>query len=187
MQPVLPEPTTCRYHKEQRAMPGDDRGEKREHRLRYEEIDDPQFQRKWMEARHLDGVQVEAAFRHGFDSRGRFADRPFHEIEHYLRESWEGMGPPAPWDEVVGIVRSGYERYKGAGFGRLTDEVDEALGHLPDLETIAGSRIGGVMGDRPMLGAAEPVPEFDGEGGPPVGGHELDEDGPAVAGSDVSR
>lgn len=168
-------------------MPGDDRDEGRERRLRYQDIDDPQFQRKWMEARDLDGEQVDAAFRHGFDSRGRFADRPFREIEHYLRESWEGMGPPAPWHEVVGIVRSGYEHYKAGGFGAEVEEVDEALRHFPDIETIAGSRIGGTMGERPMLGAAEPVSEFEDEGGPPVGGHEHDENRPPARGADVSE
>jgi hypothetical protein len=156
-------------------MPGDDTSQGRERRLRYEEIEDPRFQQKWLEARKLDGDQVEAAFRHGFDSRGRFGDRPFHEVEHYLRESWEGMGPPAPWDEVVGIVQSGYEHYKGAGFGRIVEQVDEALTHFPDVETVAGSMIGGTMGDRPHLGAAEPVPDFEDEGGPPVGGHELED------------
>lgn len=167
-------------------MPGDDKGKRRGRRLRYQEIEDPDFQRKWLEARDLDGEQVEAAFRHGFDSRGRFADRPFHEVEHYLRESWEGMGPPAPWDEVVGIIRSGYEHYKGDAFG-LVEEVDEALRHFPDVETVAGSRIGGTMGDRPLLGAAEPTPEFEGEGGPPVGGHELHEDRPAGEDGEVGR
>lgn len=155
------------------------RDEHPDHSLRYEDIRDPRYQQKWREARELTGEQVDAAFRHGFDARDRFAERPFPEIEHYLRESWQGLGPPAPWDEVVGIVRSGYERYKGAGFGPSTVEVDEALEHLPDLETLGGTRIGGVMGDRPMLGASEPVADFDGEGGPPVGGHELDGEEPA--------
>src|SRR5690554_6406083 len=168
-------------------MPGDDRGERRGRRLRYEEIEDPQFQRKWMEARDLDGDQVEAAFRHGLDSRGRFGDRQLREVEHYLRESWEGMGPPALWDEVVGIIRSGYENYKGAGFGRMIEEVDEALEHFPDMETIAGTRIGGTMGERPLLGASEPVPDFDGEGGPLVGGHEIDEARPGEIEEDVSE
>ncbi len=154
-------------------MPGADMDDGGDRRLRYEEIEDPRFQQKWLEARDLDGDQVEAAFRHGFDARDRFAERPFQEVEDYLRESWEGMGAPAPWNEVVGIIRSGYEHYKGVGYGRSTEQQDEALEHFPEEETIGGTRVGGVMGDRPMLGAAEPAPEFDGEGGPPVGGHEL--------------
>ncbi len=164
-------------------MPNNDRGDRR---LRYEDIPDPRFQQHWIEARDLTGDQVDAAFRHGFDARNRFAERPFREIESYLRESWEGIGAPAPWDDVVEIIRSGYERYKGANLGPPTEEVDEALEHFPDQETIGGSRIGGVMGDRPLLGAAEPVADFDGEGGPPVGGHELDgerppeEEGPGI-------
>lgn len=155
-------------------MPGERMDDRSDRRLRYEEIEDPQFQRAWLEARQLDGEQVDAAFRHGFDARDRFAERPFQEVEDYLRESWNGMGPPAPWDEAVGLIRAGYELYKGAGFGRSAESVDEALEHFPTEETIGGSIVGGRMGDRPILGAAEPVADFDGEGGPPVGGHELE-------------
>lgn len=156
-------------------MPGGDTGDRGGRRLPYEEIEDPRFQQRWLEARKLTWEQVETAFRHGLDSRDRFAERPFEEVEAYLRESWEGMGAPAPWDEVAGIIRSGYERYQPVGYGLAIDQQDEALAHFPDEETIGGTRIGGVMGDRPMLGAAEPVADFDGEGGPPVGGHELPE------------
>lgn len=140
-----------------------------ERRLRYEDISDPEFQKKWLEGRDLDWEQVEAAFRHGFEARDRFAERPFHEVARYLRESWEGMGPPAPWDEVGEIVRSGYERYKGAVFGPAPEEVAEAEVRFPD-RTIGGSTIGGVMGERNFLGGAEPVSDFEGEGGPPVEG-----------------
>jgi hypothetical protein len=147
-----------------------------ERRLRYEEIEDPRFQAKWRAARDLDGEQVEAAFRHGFDARDRFGERPFREVVDYLRESWEGMGAPAPWDEVVGIVESGYERYRAEGFGPMIEEAAEALERFPT-RTIGGSTTGGTMGERFHLGAAEPVSDYDGEGGPPVGGEEEAGDG----------
>lgn len=79
-------------------------------RLRYEDIE-PGFQRRWREARHLSGEQVDRAFRHGFDARDRFADRPFREVADYLRESWSGMAPETAWSDVADIVRSGYERH----------------------------------------------------------------------------
>lgn len=142
-----------------------DRGPRRP--LRYEEIEDPQFQKKWREARQLSGDEVDLAFRHGFDSRDRFAGRTFEEVDDYLRESWNAMAPAVGWDQVSDIVRSGYERYQGAGFGPSTDEVDEALERFPH-RTIGGSTIGGTMGERTFLGGSEPVSDYDGEGGPPV-------------------
>src|SRR5690606_29068912 len=66
-------------------------------RLRYGDAAEPDFQRRWIDARTLPGDEVERAFRHGFDARGRFADRPFGEVEAYLRESWRGMGAPSAW------------------------------------------------------------------------------------------
>ncbi|HEX7051535.1 MAG TPA: hypothetical protein VF188_15115 [Longimicrobiales bacterium] len=139
-------------------------------------VEDPEFQKKWIEARDLSWDQVERAFRHGFDARDRFAERPFREVEEYLRESWNGMGPPAAWDDVADIVRSGYERYKGAGLGPSTEDVAEALRHFPTW-TVGGSAIGGIMGEQPLLGAAEPVSDYDGEGGRPVGGEEAADGG----------
>lgn len=139
---------------------------------RRDEPADPEFQERWVEARSLDTEPLDAAFRHGFDSRVRFADRPFHEVEHYLRESWEGMGRPEPWSDVCDVVRSGYERYKGAGFSPSTDLGPEALDRFTRF-TAGGSTIGGgTLGERPFLGASEPVSDFEGEGGPPVGGEE---------------
>ncbi|HLU25153.1 MAG TPA: hypothetical protein VKZ58_05560 [Longimicrobiales bacterium] len=133
---------------------------------------DPGFQKRWVDTPRLGAEQLDAAFRHGFDSRVRFADRPFHEVEHYLRESWEGMGRPEPWAEVCDVVRSGYERYKGAGFAPSTDLGPEALDRFTRF-TAGGSAIGGgTLGERPLLGASAPVSDFDGEGGPPVGGEE---------------
>jgi hypothetical protein len=150
--------------------------------LRFEESADPDFQRRWIEARKLDGEEVNRAFRHGFDARGRFADRPFREVEAYLRESWEGMGARVPWADVRDLVRSGYERYKGAGFDGSIDLGPEALDRFI-IRNVTGSTLrGGTMGDRTFLGAAEPTPEFEGEGGPPVGG----DGGGRDAGSGVS-
>lgn len=134
---------------------------------RFEEIEDPEFQKRWKEARHLSEDEVERAFRHGFDARDRFAERPFREVEGYLRESWAAMAPPVDWDQVADIIRSGYERYQGAGFGSWIESSDEALRRFPD-RTIGGSAIGGTMGERSFLGGAEPVSDFEGEGGPPV-------------------
>lgn len=149
-------------------------GEKRDAgarpRLRYEEIEDPEFQKKWENARHLKWDQVELAFRHGFDARDRFAERPFEEVVEYLRQSWEAMGPPVPWEKVSDIVRSGYDRYLGgAQTSIIGEEVAEALEHFPD-RNMSGSTTGGRMGERFFLGAAEPVSEYEGEGGPPVEG-----------------
>src|SRR5690606_40066606 len=46
----------------------------------------------------------------------------------------------------------------------------EALDRFP-IRNVSGSILrGGSMDDRPFLGAATPAPEFEGEGGPPVGG-----------------
>lgn len=137
---------------------------------RFEDVADPDFQRRWITGRKLDGAQVDLAFHHGFDARERFADRPFREVEEYLRESWEGMGTAVAWDEVRDIVRSGYERYKAAGFDGSIDLGPEALDRFP-IRNVSGSILrGGSMDDRPFLGAATPAPEFEGEGGRPVGG-----------------
>lgn len=139
---------------------------------RFEDVADPDFQRRWITERRLDGDQVDRAFHHGFDARGRFADRPFGEVEAYLRESWEGMGTSAAWEDVRDIVRSGYERYKAAGFDGTIDLGPEALERFP-ISNVSGSILrGGTMDERPFLGNAEPTPDFEGEGGPPVGGEE---------------
>lgn len=138
--------------------------------LRFDDTDDPHFQQRWAEARHLTEEQVELAFRHGLDSRDRFADRPFHEVEQYLRQSWEGMGPAAAWDQVQDIIRSGYERYRAADLSVAAELGPDALHHFPDQRTQGGSVLGGSMGERPQLGAAEPVSDYEGEGGPPVEG-----------------
>jgi len=119
-----------------------DRNDERRQRLRYDVDLDPEFQRHWMEARNLTGDQVDAAWRHGFDARDRFADRSFAEVREWLQESWRGMGEPAPWREVEDIVRSGYERHRGAGFGSSTDPAAEALGHFQQ-HTVEGSDMGG--------------------------------------------
>lgn len=127
-------------------------------RLRFAGDLDPDFQRRWMEARHLSWEQVETAWRHGFDSRDRFADRPFDEVARYLRESWRGMGEPAPWTDVEDIVRSGYDRFKGAGLESTTELVDDAASHFVE-HTEGGSDLGGgALGDVPQLGDARPEP-----------------------------
>lgn len=138
---------------------------------RYEDVADPDFQERWITERELSGDQVDRAFRHGFDARDRFADRPFDEVEAYLRESWVGMGTAVAWADVRDIVRSGYERYKGAGFDRSIDLGPEALDRFPVTNTSGSILRGGPMDERPFLGAAERTPDFEGEGGPPVGGH----------------
>ncbi len=136
-----------------------ERNDSRDERLRYDVDFDPEFQRHWMEARHLTGVQVDTAWRHGFDARDRFADRPFDEVRAWLRESWRAMGEPAPWPEVEDIVRSGYERYRGVGFGDSTDPAAEALGHFQQ-HTQGGSDLGGAtLGDRPQQGDTRGEPE----------------------------
>lgn len=130
-----------------------------ERRLRFDEDLDADFQRQWVEARHLSWEQVETAWRHGFDSRDRFADRPFDEVSEYLQESWRGIGEPAPWDQVEDIVRSGYDRFKGAPFESTTELPDDAASHFVE-HTQGGSDIGGgVLGDVPQLGDARPEPE----------------------------
>jgi len=152
-------------------------------RLRYGDAAEPDFQRRWIDARTLPGDEVERAFRHGFDARGRFADRPFGEVEAYLRESWRGMGAPSAWSDVRDIVRSGYEHYKAAGFDGSIDPGPEALDRFP-ITNVTGSTLqGGSMDERPFLGAAERTPEFEGEGGPPVGGEGgADGDGAGASG-----
>ncbi len=136
-----------------------ERKDQRGERLRYDVEFDPQFQRHWIEARHLTGVQVDAAWRHGFDARDRFADRPFAEVRAWLRDSWRAMGEPAPWPEVEDIVRSGYERYRGVGFGASTDRGTEALSHFqrhtPGLSDLGGAP----LGDSPQQGGPRGEPE----------------------------
>ncbi len=136
-----------------------ERNDPRGERLRYDVDFDPEFQRHWIEARHLTGTQVDAAWRHGFDARDRFADRPFDEVCAWLRDSWRAMGEPAPWLEVEDIVRSGYERYKGAGFGASTDPATEALGRFQQ-HTEGGSDLGGApLGDSAQQGDTRGEPE----------------------------
>jgi hypothetical protein len=132
-------------------------GERRE--LRYDEGTDADFQRRWAEARHLTGEQVELAWRHGFDARDRFADRPFDEVREWLQESWRGMGEPAPWGEVEDIIRSGYERYKGAGFGSSTDPATEALHHFQQHSLGGSDMTGGPLGDSAQQGDSRGQPE----------------------------
>jgi len=136
-----------------------ERNEQQGERLRYDVDFDPEFQRRWIEAQHLTGVQVDAAWRHGFDARDRFADRPFHEVRDWLRESWHARGEPAPWAEVEDIVRSGYERYRGAAFGASTDPATEALGRFQQ-HTAGGSDLGGgPPGDSAQQGDTRGEPE----------------------------
>ena len=129
----------------------DDRQQERRE-LRYDEGTDAEFQRRWAGARHLSGEQVEAAWRHGFEARDRFADRPFDEVRGWLQESWRGMGEPAPWNEVEDLIRSGYERYKGAGFGESTDPASEALRHFQQHSIEGSSMTGGPLGDSAQQG-----------------------------------
>ena len=148
-------------------MPGEEKKDDRRG-LRYDDLPDPEFQKKWREARKLEWDQVELAFRHGLEAIDRFADRPFDEVADYLRQSWEGMGAPVPWDQVADIVRSGYERYRAGAFGDLIDLAPEAAERF-EHHTSGGSFVGGgPLGDRTFLGSAEPVAHFEGEGGPPV-------------------
>lgn len=133
--------------------------QQRDQRLRYDVDFDPEFQKHWMEARNLTGEQVDAAWRHGFAARDRFADRSFDEVREWLQESWRGMGEPAPWREVEDIVRSGYERHRGAGFGASTDPASEALGRFQQ-HSIEGSDMGGAsLGDSAQQGDTRAQPE----------------------------
>ncbi len=137
----------------------DERQNEQRRELRYDEGADAEFQKRWAEARHLSGEQVDAAWRHGFEARDRFADRPFGEVRQWLQESWRGMGEPAPWVEIEDIVRSGYERYKGAGFGSSTDPATEALGRFQQ-HTSGGSDMGGApLGDSAQQGDSRGQPE----------------------------
>lgn len=150
-------------------MPADEKGAERP--LRFEQIRDPEFQKRWVEARHLSGGEVERAFLHGLNARDRFAERPFREVEGYLRESWEAMGEAAAWGEVSDIVASGYDRARAESFEEGTELENEALDRFAE-RTMGGSTLGGPLGERPLLGASEPVSDFTGEGGPPVEGGE---------------
>ena len=136
-----------------------ERNDERNERLRYDVDFDPEFQRHWMEARHLSGTQVDAAWRHGFEARDRFADRSFDEVREWLRDSWQAMGEPAPWSEVEDIVRSGYERYKGAGFGASTDPATEALSRFQQHSSGGSDLGGGPLGDSPQQGDTRGQPE----------------------------
>jgi hypothetical protein len=138
-----------------------------EHTLRYEEVPDPEFQKRWQDARHLTGDQVDSAFAHGLAARERFSERPFREVEGYLRESWEAMGDIAPWDQVYDIVESGYDRARAAPFEVAADLPPEALDHFAD-RTTSGTTFGGRLGQRTFLGGSAPVSDYEGEGGPPV-------------------
>ncbi len=136
-----------------------EQNERRGERLRYDVDFDPEFQRQWMDARHLSGVQVDAAWRHGFEARDRFADRPFNEVRDWLHDSWHAMGEPAPWNDVEDIVRSGYERYKGAGFGSSTDPAHEATARF-QRHSLGGSDLGGgPLGDSAQQGDTRGEPE----------------------------
>lgn len=120
---------------------------------------DSGFNEGWRSSHGLTGEQVDEAFRHGFDARDRFAERPFREVSEYLRESWVASGRTAHWDDVADIVRGGYERYKGAGLNYAADPGTEAIDRF-QLRTSGGSVTGGGrLGDESHLGAAEPVSE----------------------------
>lgn len=137
----------------------DDRQDEQGRELRYDEGTDVDFQRRWAESRHLSGEQVESAWRHGFEARERFADRPFDEVRDWLWESWRGMGEPAPWGDVEDIVRSGYERYKGAGFGETTDLASEALQRFQQRSVGGSAMTRGPLGDSPQQGDSRGQPE----------------------------
>ena len=69
------------------------------------------------------------------------------------------MGEPAPWADVEDIVRSGYERYRGARSGPSTDAGAEALGRFRQ-HTEGGSVLGGgTLGERPQQGDTRGEPE----------------------------
>lgn len=144
-----------------------DRNRKREERPLRDEIPDPDFQRAWQEARHLTGEEVDRAFEHGLFAQDRFAERPFREVEAYLRESWEAMGIPTPWEEVSDIVESGYELDRAAPLEAIAESAPEARDRFTK-RTAGGSTIGGALGHRSHLGASEPVSDYDGESGPPI-------------------
>lgn len=148
-------------------MQADARGAGDERPLRFEEAPDPEFQKRWQESRELDGEEVERAFTHGLKARERFAERPFREVEGYLRESWEAMGEEVPWEKVFDIVESGYDRARAGPVPAVADLPPEALDRFAE-RTTGGSTFGGRLGERTFLGAAEPVSDYDGEGGPPV-------------------
>lgn len=88
------------------------------------------------------GEPVERGFRHGFEARDRFADRPFDEVEEYLRSSWESMQAGAEWDEVRSAVRSGYENYKGADLPSSAELPPEAELRFPE-QNVNGSHVAG--------------------------------------------
>lgn len=143
---------------------GDDRP------LRFEDNLDPEFQKRWKESRDLSGDVVDRAFEHGLFARERFAERPFREVEGYLRESWEALGSSVPWEQVYDIVESGYDRARAAPLPAVAELPPEAADRFTE-RTIGGSTLGGgPLGERPFLGASEPVSDYEGEGGPPVEG-----------------
>jgi hypothetical protein len=148
-------------------MPAEERASGDERPLRFEAASDPDFQKEWRESRHLSGEQVERAFAHGLAARERFAERPFREVEGYLRESWEALGSPAPWSKIYDIVESGYDRARAAPLEVAADLPPEALERFAE-RTSGGTTLGGHLGQRSFLGAAEPVSDYEGEGGPPI-------------------
>jgi hypothetical protein len=106
--------------------------------------DDAEFQARFLHARQLDGEQLEQAVRHGLEAQTRFADQPFEEVEHYLEESWQALGPPAPWDQVRDLVQGGYEWQRAAGVDRSSELGDDALGRF-GRRTEGGSAAGGIL------------------------------------------
>src|SRR5690606_30399999 len=115
---------------------------------RFEDVADPDFPRRRITGRKPAGAKVDLEFPRAFDAREPFADRPFRGVEEYRRESWEGMGTAVAWDEVRDSVRSGYERYKAAGFDGSIDLGPEALDRFP-IRNVSGSILrGGSMDDR---------------------------------------
>jgi hypothetical protein len=142
------------------------RRDREQDRDRYFDILDPDFQQRFRDDRQLSGEQVELAVRHGLLAQPRFADRPFREIVEYLRESWEGMGSPAPWDAVKDIVCSAYEWQRAAGVDRSIELGEDALDRFAR-RTLGGSGTGGTLGDTTHLGGSAPAADTG-----PLGGHE---------------
>lgn len=49
------------------------------------------------------------AYQYGWESRDRYADRPFHEVEDKLRERWDPQRTGLDWDEALPAVRDAFE------------------------------------------------------------------------------
>jgi hypothetical protein len=113
------------------------------------DVTDPEFQRRWLEARRLDWDQVERAVRHGIDAVPRFADRPFDEVREWLHSSWAAMGTGVAWDDVADLVRSGYERFGRAGSDELELLEGDALRSFA-IRTIGGSALDGGPAAEPL-------------------------------------